>query len=500
MTEHRDDIRRLLHRARKVVRRSFRYWPVYVLAIAAAVGAAFYTPKLLGPVYVSGAVLVYEELIPTSTLMGTSDAVVETPRQRGARLREMVLSRTNLETIIDDLGLYPEIIASEGRQEAVNEFLTDVDVRSGEDTFTLKFQYSDPDVAERVTARLAQSLIDQSARHRVEQARSTSSFLEQQRDNAKAELIGREEALAEFLAGHPEFAQDMMLQGPGGAAAAGASIRAQSRKQSTVVPYVEALERQRARLLKRVDSIDNPEAAAAVPPPVAAKLDPQIRRRIEVARREVDRATADLADKRARFTDKHPDVGRAQNQLATARAALEAAEGAASGAQGPAPVAMTAPPAKEGDRKALMARLRMINISLSKAKERGEPGRDVEAESTWVVDLETRWASLNRELHDVRERYQQIERRYFQASIIDSVEAAGGAGQMMVVDPAYRPERPSSRGPRRVGAAGALVALMLLGGLALSLGYFDDHLYDADDLEGLDLDGFEHVVPPYKGA
>jgi hypothetical protein len=66
---------------------------------------------------------------------------------------------------------------------------------------------------------------------------------------------------------------------------------------------------------------------------------------------------------------------------------------------------------------------------------------------------------------------------------------------MMIVDPPYRPERPSARGARRVGAAAATLVLILLGGLALFLTSLDDRLYDREDLDKLALDGFTHVVP-----
>jgi uncharacterized protein involved in exopolysaccharide biosynthesis len=417
----------------------------------------------------------------------------------------MLLARSNVEQLIVTHSLYPDVVASDGMSEAVNAFLASADARVGDDTFTLKFRYHDPALVEKVTAAMAQSLIDQSAKYRVEQARSTSDFLATQQQTAKRELMNREEALAEFLAAHPEFAHDMLASG-GGAGSAGASIRAHDRKdaanEAAALPHVEALQRQRLRLAQRISAIDNPEAVPPPQAPSSAALDPQISRALDQARSQLERVSAELADVQARFTDKHPDVARARGKVAAAGAALAAAEAAASQARSdapPSPLGVSAPPGTEADRKELQSRLSQVEADLKKAGSRGGAATaNGEAASGWVVDLETRWASLHRELRDVQDRYEQIERRAFHASIIDSVEAAGGAAQMTIVDPAYRPQRPAARGARRVGAAAASLVLMLLAALALLLTSIDDRLYDREDLDKLAIDGFMHVVPHDK--
>lgn len=496
MSEGSDDIQRLLERTATVLRRSRRYWRVYLVAVAAAVCAAFVAPVLIPPVYVSGAVLVHQELIASSKLMGQGEGVVETPRQRGARLREVLLARSNVERIIDALSLYPEIVASEGKSEAINQFLLDAEARVGDDTFTLKYRYRDPGLAQAAASLMAQSLVDQSVEYRREQARSTIEFVGAQRQTTKLELMSREEALAEFLAAHPEFALD--TSAASGAATAGASIRAQNRKDLAAdasQSNVGALQRQRQRLAARINAIDDPYAQAVVP--LTPPSDPAMRRAVEQARRDVERATSELAEQRSRFTEVHPDVGRARGALAAAQATLSAAESAAAAQRGgQIGAGLAVPPLKESDRKELKARLDRIEGDLRKKPTRGgAPAEDDGAESSRVVDLETEWASLHRELRDVQERHGQLERRYFEASIIDSVEAAGGAAQMQIVDPAYRPERPTSRGPRRVGAVAAAVVLLVGCGVALLLASIDDRLYDREDLLKLELDGFDHVVP-----
>ncbi|HZO16531.1 MAG TPA: hypothetical protein VFB62_24820, partial [Polyangiaceae bacterium] len=458
-----DDGRRLIRRAGRLIRRSRRWWPLHLLALLVMAAAAVAVPYLLPPVYTSSAVLVYRELIPSTTLFG-EDAPIETARQRGARLREMLLARSNLEAIINEFGLYPEIVHKRGKAEAVDEFLKDADCRVGEDTFAIKFEYSDPDLVQKVTARLAQSLLEQSTQYRHDQAKSTTKFLEAQRAKTKRELAEKEQALARFLAEHPEFAQDMMMAG--GTSPAGASIRAQERKAQAVDPTIDALQRQRARLASRLDTIDNPSSGVTkMTPP--ADLDPQIATMLENAQRDYERAQEEASSARSRYTEVHPDVRHAEARLARATVALRAAQKAALTSR--APARASAPPPKESDRSTLKDQLRGVENNLAAAarkKADAAPGKNEDV-SNWIVELETEWASLNREVHDERERYQQIERSFFQATIIDHVEESGGAAQMTVVDPAYRPERPARRGSKRVGAAAAGAALAFFVALIL---------------------------------
>jgi uncharacterized protein involved in exopolysaccharide biosynthesis len=478
--------RELIARAFTMARRSLRFWPVFVGTLLVAVAAFLLVPQIMPPVYVSQTTLIYRELIQTTNLLGR-DAPVETQRQRGARMREMLLSRSNIESIIKDFSLYPDTVASRGVIEAVEEFKRHSECRVGEDTFAIKFETDDAEVAHAVTERLGKSLVEEAAKYRTEQADSTLGFLQAQQEKTKKELDDKEQKLAQFLAQHPEFAQDVMA--PGGVGPAGASIRAQERRAAGGEPHVAALERQRQRILNRLASADG------APAPAAPQTDPAITATIDAARRDVERAKAHLADVQGRYTDKHPDVVAAKRRVDAANAALAAAQDAANGTTS---VGGTTAPPTEADKEKLNQQLGTVQDNLARARKGTSDQADT---GSWIVDLETQWAGLNRDVTEVRERYQQIQRHFFQASIIAKVEASGGAAQMVVVDPAYKPERPDRMGTRRVGAAAAFVTLLLGAFLALVLAYLDDRVYDDRDLSQLDLGGLAHAVPsPGKGA
>jgi uncharacterized protein involved in exopolysaccharide biosynthesis len=467
---------------KKTLRRARRYWPIVGGGALVAIFAAHFAPQIIHPIFVSQTVLLHRELVQSTTLLGR-DAPVETQRQRGTRLRDILLARANLEPILRQHGLFPEVVLGRGVHEAIDELLKVADCRVADDTYTIKFSYRDPELALQVTKRLAESLVVESARYRLEQAQATREFLEAQRRRTERELEEKEQTLAQFLAAHPEFAQDVI--GQGGQSQAGASIRAQQRKAAAIDPVIDALERQRLRLARRLQASAEP-GAVLLP---ADELDPVANEALSRARGEFERATAALVEVRARFTDAHPDVAHAQRRLDTARSSYDAMRRHVPTTR-PSPVA---PPrtSDDGKNELLAGELRALDDNLSRARQKKvRPGS-----SSSVVDLETEWTTINRDVFEIRERYQQIQRRYFQAAIIANVEASGEAAQMVVVDPAFRPDRPLARGPRRVAAAAAALTLILFIAVALVLAQFDDRISDEDDVARLGLGKLCHGLP-----
>src|SRR5581483_4114717 len=100
-------------------------------------------------------------------------------RKLGLRLKEMVLSRTRLRQIIEEFRMYPALVEDRGYVDAVDEMRTHIAfrVRDG-DTFGLSFEGNDPKLVQAVTARLAEALIEENSKHRVEQATVTKDFLD----------------------------------------------------------------------------------------------------------------------------------------------------------------------------------------------------------------------------------------------------------------------------------------------------------------------------------
>jgi len=115
--------------------------------------------------------------------------------------------------------------------------------------------------------------------------------------------------------------------------------------------------------------------------------------------------------------------------------------------------------------------------------------------ANWIVQLETEWSRLTREVSDSRERLQTLDAKHFKAEIAASSESSGGAAQMVIIDPAYLPTHPY-RGARRLKVGvGAGASLIFALGIALALALADERIYERYDVERLKLGKVLVVVP-----
>jgi uncharacterized protein involved in exopolysaccharide biosynthesis len=465
-----------LDRIFTILRRAFRFWVPAALVVclggAAALGVALLRPR----VYRSETLILYREGIRASDLGGLE--VGDPARKLGMKLKEMVLSRSRLQKIIDEFKLYPALVEDRGYVDAVDEMRRHISFRAKDgDTFGLSFEGNNPKLVQEVTARLAEALLDENSRSRAEQAEVTREFLDAERRRAETDLKERETALAKFLAKHPEFAREtanVAGAGPG----TGTAIRAAQKGPKTSDPTLLALEREATRLQQRL----------GMPTKKRSKednVDPRLLADKQQAEADLASAQKDLADKLAQFTEQHPDVHGARARVKSAEARLKRATEAvvAGAAQAPRDE-------DEGtiDRTALEAELRKVNEEIAAHRRRLSSGQsDGGSGAAWIVALETEWQRLNREVAESRERNQQLQDRSFKATMAESAVASGRNAQMIVIDPAYRPTHPARPGRAVIVAGGLALSIACAVLLALGLALVDDRIYDRIDLEKLGL-------------
>src|SRR5215470_6246128 len=411
----------------KLLRRSLRYTWIVVIIGVVGVGVAAGMLRVRHPKYQSQAVLYYQEgLVWNVTGESTGG------RRAIAKLREIVLARQKLQRAIEELGLFQRMVRDGKVAEVVEEMRTGVGFRINEgDTFVISYVGDSPSEALDVTAKLTDMLIEENTRLRAEQAEVNKVFLDAQKKRNEDELRAKEFERARFLAKHPEFAQEQ--QGPG------ASIRAATTKRpgndSGSDTVLTTLRREEERLKHQISSPNEVPTRPKDPALVAAKNEAEAR--LAAARR-------DLADKKARYTDQHPDVRAADAVVREATAALQRAVDALKAAEAlPSEVIEIEPKA------ALEARLAQVQQEIKDYQRRQETkssGRDEPAESNEsaqrIVALETEWTRLNREVTESRERFQQLDSRQFLASMAASSLTGGQAAQVKVIDPAYLPSKP----------------------------------------------------------
>jgi uncharacterized protein involved in exopolysaccharide biosynthesis len=478
----RDRLERLVDHGRKAMR---RWW---IVALFAVVGGALSVVFALTrpPAYTSSATLFYQQQIQ-SLLQGRDEGGA---RNVGDRYRELLLARGLLAQIATDKDPKANPFFAERDPEfAIDKLRLVIRFEGrGANAFRITFTDTDPDRAKAVVEKLTTLLADKDDALRNEQAKATASFATSQKDAAAAELQTREHALAEFLAQHPEFAQET---GP----AEGASIRAIKKKEPTVAaagsPRLIALERQHTRIQARLAASGDSPVHTGAPSPerVAAEA------AVHDAQREAAAAQRGLDEALGRYTDKHPSVVKAREALAAAEQRVAAAQAAVPTARD-----VVLPPTSPEARAALERELTQVEAQLADAR-RADKAADAvatpspEDTTNWVVKLETAYADLRRAVDEQNKRVQALSDTVFRAQLDASQKLAEQGSRLSVVDPANRPAKPGGPG-KSIFVLGGMVLFLGLGlAIAIGLAIIDDRLYRRSDLELLGIPVLA-VIPP----
>jgi uncharacterized protein involved in exopolysaccharide biosynthesis len=172
-----------------------KWWVVAPVLLSAA--ATFALLQYLPNVYRSETtILVVPQRVPDSYVQSTVSARIE---DRLQSISQQLLSRSRLEPIILEFNLYRARRASRPMEDVVEFMRAQIDVQTVRgDAFVLGFTSEDPEVARRVTERLASLFIEENLRDREVLADATNQFLESQLEDARRRLIENEKRLEGF--------------------------------------------------------------------------------------------------------------------------------------------------------------------------------------------------------------------------------------------------------------------------------------------------------------
>ncbi|WP_300463422.1 Wzz/FepE/Etk N-terminal domain-containing protein [Desulfobacula sp.] len=181
-----------------IIRR--RWFIIIPLCITLTVG--LYTTLTAKKTYEAATmILVQPQRVPTSYIRSV---VTSSINERISTISQQILSRSNLEKIIDQFGLF---------EGAENMYLEDkiaamrrrVNVRierarGGTDAFSIVFKGSDPQKVMRIANTLASYFMDENLKVREAQAVGTSEFLDSELEKTRQKLEDRERRLSEYRA------------------------------------------------------------------------------------------------------------------------------------------------------------------------------------------------------------------------------------------------------------------------------------------------------------
>ncbi|HLV00781.1 MAG TPA: Wzz/FepE/Etk N-terminal domain-containing protein, partial [Acidobacteriota bacterium] len=284
-----------------------RKW--WILTVALVLSTATSVIALMLPSFYESEtlILVQPRDIPEDVVR---DFVTADTQQRLIAIQETVLSRTNLLRIINEFkdGFYsirhlsPPDQVERLRNRISIEITTDRQSRSTVvPYFRIAYQDRDPEMAQKITARLASLFIEYDTRTRETQVFGTAEFLRNELDKVAAELQEAEQELARVKRQYQYELPDQL----------DANLRTLDRLQEQLKTNLEAHDRYLALKL------DLERQLTETPEYLSREVQRQRQAPPPPAVQEYLQKSRQLKELRTRYTDRHPDVVRLESELAT---------------------------------------------------------------------------------------------------------------------------------------------------------------------------------------
>lgn len=387
----------------------------------------------------------------------------------------VVMSRTNLESMIQELDLYP----TERRRLQMNDVIgiMRANLQVGLEpqrrgprgpepphAFHIRFTYDDPQMAALVTQKIGAIFVEENARSRGVLADETTDFLDDELSQARRRLEEQERRLEQFRELHgrelPTQLQSNME------AVRGLQLQAQSLTESI------ARDRDRKLMLERLyreASTDVPRSASV--PPRTGQAESTGSTSLQ---RQLATARASLATLETRYTAEHPDVRRARGQIADLerRVELEEKEPAATQAAAAEPLDPIEVQRRENLRQ-MLAEIESLDrqTAFKESEERrirseiDDYQRRIEA----VPGIESEWVALSRDYETTQATYRELRTKAEAARMAANLEQRQIGEQFKIVDEAQVPVHPVRSIRAMVNGGGLLLGLLVGAGIAAML-------------------------------
>jgi polysaccharide chain length determinant protein (PEP-CTERM system associated) len=430
-----------------------RRWVLIVILTFIGPPMAYEVSRILPDRYKSQTlVLVEQQTVPSDFVkpVDTSDI-----SQRLASMQQQILSRSRLEPIIHQLGLYPKDINGKPMEELVAKLQKAIEVTpimpmaetraSNLPGFYVNVTLDNPRTAQEVCTTVTSMFIDENLHLRQQHSEDTTQFLAQQLADAKAKLDEQAAKLAAFESRNlntlPDEAKTNVNLLTGLTSQLDAATQALARAQQDK-GFAESMLTQQVATWQASQGGSNPETLE----------------------QQLAALQTDLARLEARYTEDHPDVIKAKNDIAALKKKIADSE-SQKAPDSDKPLKPTVEPQQVAQ---LRAQLHTDDqIIAERSREQDQIKTQIKVLQDRIQSspaIEQQYKELTRDDQTALEFYNDLLKKRDQSAMASDLERRQEGEQFRVLDPANLPDQPSFPN-RRLFAAGGFA-----GGLALGLG------------------------------
>ena len=430
-----------------------KYWWILPLAVvcggALGLGTTFFLPKRFTS---QSRVQIHEQSVSAEVV---KPVLTEATGVRLASMQETILSRTQLQAIIEKFGLYPSDREKMHMEDLVERLrhaieVTPPDTTLGQTTrqlpgFYINVTFDNPQIAQRICSEVTGKFMEQNAKYMNGESTKAVEFLTQQADDAKRKLDEQDGKLAEFKQKFMGSLPDQQQT----------SLGLLTTMNSQLEANTQALSR--AQQEKAMDESLLQSQLASWKVVKGSGTAP------ETLETQLSGLQEQLSVLESRYTPEHPDVIKTKNQIEQLKKRMAQAP-----KNDPAPTVAQGSEIEPPQVQQLRARLKqdeMSIVDLTKHQNQIQGQINVlQGRLQLTPAVEQQFKELTRNYQSASEFYNDLLKRRDSAAVARDMTRQQEGEQFSLEDPPSLPMTPSF--PKKAIFAGGGLA----GGLALGLG------------------------------
>jgi polysaccharide chain length determinant protein (PEP-CTERM system associated) len=446
------------------------WWMIVPLVLAVAAGAALVTwlPRQYGTSATLGVSL------PAVTNQLLTDAQRVTPEERLRNINQVLTSEPVIQRVVLDEGLEKQMPMAEAVQLIRSRIVTTPVQEpslpnAAVERFIVSYTDDTPQAAQRIANRLADTFVQESSRKRAVRAEETAMFINMQVEASQARLNDLEQRLRgakeSYMGALPEQTEANV-----------AMVTGLQQQLETTTNAIRGEQDRLSIIERQIESMKGGTVGDVALPGAPASSSPAAIRVVTLER--------ELAVARGNYTEKHPEIVRLRDELATAK---KEADADANRPEADRAASLRVDPTYRlllNDREQVRLRIRELQRSEGQVREQiGVYRSRVES----APRVEQQLATVQREYELEKQQYAALNTRLRNAEMNESIERNQGGERFAVLARAPLPTTPSSPNSQRLMMVAVLLGLCLGGGLALAREYLDRSIHDARELHDIEF-------------
>jgi polysaccharide chain length determinant protein (PEP-CTERM system associated) len=416
---------------------------------------------------------VVPQRVPENLVKSTVTAKIE---ERLPAISQQILSRTRLERIIQDFGLYAKERKTELMEDVVKGMRDDIHVNMVKgDAFQVAYESNDAKTAMKVTERVASLFVEENLRDREVLAEGANQFLDSQLDDARRRLLEHEKKLEEY---RQKYSGELPNQVQG-------NLQSLSGLEGQIQAFNESLNRDRDRrlVLERIIAEASADSSAATSVPSNREKEPETS---GSAAMQLEAAKNALEAMQLRLKPQHPDIARMRRTIRDLEKKAESEALQAPLSSGEVKSTNPAEMFRQNQIKSAKMEMEILDRQMANKLESQKKLQGAIPEFQRRIAAgparESELTALSRDYETLQKVYTNLLSKSEDARVSANLERRQIGEQFKVIDAARLPERPFSpnRPQMNLGgvAAGLVVGFLLIGFIE----YRDTSFRSEDDI------------------